>query len=1383
MEIIRDEDRRRRLRALEERIRDPRSITNIDCLLDTVQALVSDCDHPSVKRMKNIEAYMNRYDSIAQDICKMRMRPDDFTLIKVIGRGAFGEVQLVRHKSTQKVYAMKLLSKFEMIKRSDSAFFWEERDIMAHANSEWIVQLHFAFQDQKYLYMVMDYMPGGDLVNLMSQYDVPEKWAKFYCAEVVLALDAIHNMGFVHRDVKPDNMLLDKHGHLKLADFGTCMRMDSDGLVRSDTAVGTPDYISPEVLQSQGGEGEYGRECDWWSVGVFLYEMLVGDTPFYADSLVGTYSKIMDFRNSLHFPQEVDISPSAKSLICGFLTDRQQRLGRNGVEEIKSHAFFKNDQWTFENLRESVPPVVPELSGDDDTSNFDDVEKEDGPEENFPIPKAFSGNHLPFIGFTYSSDYHLIANIGREAVDGLENHVNNGCTSGGDDVKVECQLECLLDKEKKAVELLEAKQKCLVAQLDSVTRMEAELREEAARADKELTLLRHNCKEAQRRIEQEVETRRKAESLLAELKKKFEDEQTRRARDASSSQQSSEKIQSLEAQLKEMQSKMEREKETSTRLRKEKTELTLGKQTAEQMANELQVARSQLQAQRDLLQQEVASLQGQLSKERSSRSQASTLTAELESRLTALHHELERSREREEKTMLDNRQLNERISGLEKEAASLALELKAAQTRYNQEIIVARQETERSRISSKDEVNLEDVKGRMDRVLAALQAKLNEEKNGRQRAELLAQEKERQTSMLSVDYRQIQQRLQKLEGEHRQEAEKVKALQVQIEQEQQKRSILQSDLAQQSSDTSRLRAREQQLVGEVTQLREAKRQFEEELHHLKTQRNVDQLQTKELQEQLEAEAYFSTLYKTQTQELREELDEKTKLQQELEEERTSLVHQLQLSLARGDSEALARSIAEETVADLEKERTMKELEYKDSVAKHHQDLNAKEQLINRLKDSEMEAKKNCEQYCKEKEELSKRLKELQEQMNKVQYNADEIERLSSKLKTEQLLKHQAINKLTEITSRKDFSVSGKTKNKASSADFKKKEKDCRRLQQELTLEREKYGQLLSKLQKDLQDLQAQLVEENSANRRLQMELDSKDSEIETLQMKITSMNSETASVSSIENDGEDSVLSEHGVMRLEGWLSVPNKQNIKRHGWKKQYVVVSSKKIIFYNSENDKINADPVLILDLSKVFHVRSVTQGDVIRADAKDIPRIFQLLYAGEGEARRPGDEGNALPGSELSQLGDKPGTQPVKGHEFISISFHMPTTCEICSKQLWHMFRPPPALECRRCHIKVHKEHLDKKEDAIAPCKLHYDPNSARELLVLAGSPDDQKYWVTRLSRRIQKCGYKANSHIDGTGQRVSPRESTRSTLKPYLSAQQRSATLPANASMGK
>lgn len=214
------------------------------------------------------------------------------------------------------------------------------------------------------------------------------------------------------------------------------------------------------------------------------------------------------------------------------------------------------------------------------------------------------------------------------------------------------------------------------------------------------------------------------------------------------------------------------------------------------------------------------------------------------------------------------------------------------------------------------------------------------------------------------------------------------------------------------------------------------------------------------------------MYKNQTQELREELDEKTRLHKEFEEERSSLVHQLQLSLARGDTEALARTIALEQIADLEKERTLKELEYKDEVAKHLQELNAKEQMLNRLKDNETELKKTVEQYLKEKEDANKRIQELQEKLGKAQSDAEDIDKLSRKLKTEQLLKEQAISKLSQILNRKDITFGGKTKNKTSSADLRKKEKDCRRLQQELTQEREKYAQLSEKWQKDLQDLQA-----------------------------------------------------------------------------------------------------------------------------------------------------------------------------------------------------------------------------------------------------------------------------------------------------------------------
>ncbi|ESO07498.1 hypothetical protein HELRODRAFT_190966 [Helobdella robusta] len=226
-----------RLKNLERILLNKSTKLQVDGLLDGFQALFDDCNFPAIRRNKNVDAFINRYDPYVRDVNKSRMHYDDYEMIKTIGRGAFGEVRLVRNKLTKSVYAMKMLSKFEMIKRSDSAFFWEEREIMAHANSDWIVKLHYAFQDPNYLYMIMDYMPGGDLVNLMSNYDIPEKWAKFYCAEVVLALDAIHSMGFIHRDVKPDNMLLDREGHLKLADFGTCMRMDQSNEPYSNAGI------------------------------------------------------------------------------------------------------------------------------------------------------------------------------------------------------------------------------------------------------------------------------------------------------------------------------------------------------------------------------------------------------------------------------------------------------------------------------------------------------------------------------------------------------------------------------------------------------------------------------------------------------------------------------------------------------------------------------------------------------------------------------------------------------------------------------------------------------------------------------------------------------------------------------------------------------------------------------------------------------------------------------------------------------------------------------------------------------------------------------------------------------------------------------------------
>ncbi|CAI5437700.1 unnamed protein product [Caenorhabditis angaria] len=385
---------------------DARSPINIESLLDTITALVNDCKIPVLMRMKSIDNFINRYERVVESLSSMRMKACDFRQLKVIGRGAFGEVHLVRHNKSNTVYAMKMLNKDDMIKRADSAFFWEERDIMAHANSDWIVRLQYAFQDPRYLYMVMEYMPGGDLVNLMTTYDVSEKWTRFYTAELVEALAALHEMGYIHRDVKPDNMLISRSGHIKLADFGTCVKMNEGGVVRCSTAVGTPDYISPEVLRNQGQDAEFGKEVDWWSVGVFIYEMLIGETPFYAEALVSTYTNIMNHKTSLKFPDDAQISEKAKDIIKRFLSAAPERLGKNSVDEIRAHRFFVNDEWNFSTLRNATPPIIPTLKSDDDTTHFEEIESKDRDnQETFQLPKTFNGNQLPFIGFTYSNEY------------------------------------------------------------------------------------------------------------------------------------------------------------------------------------------------------------------------------------------------------------------------------------------------------------------------------------------------------------------------------------------------------------------------------------------------------------------------------------------------------------------------------------------------------------------------------------------------------------------------------------------------------------------------------------------------------------------------------------------------------------------------------------------------------------------------------------------------------------------------------------------------------------------------------------------------------------------------------------------------------------------
>jgi len=1353
-----DEDRRERLAQLEHWIQDNRSVINVDCLLDAVQALVADCDHPAIRKIKNIDAFVNRYAAVAEDIGTKRMKTDDFKLIKVIGRGAFGEVQLVRHKYTSKVFAMKLLSKYEMIKRSDSAFFWEERDIMAHANSEWIVQLHFAFQDQRYLYMVMDYMPGGDLVNLMSNYEVPEKWARFYCAEVVLALDAIHSMGFVHRDVKPDNMLLDASGHLKLADFGTCMKMGPDGMVRSETAVGTPDYISPEVLRSQGGTGEYGRECDWWSVGVFLYEMLVGDTPFYAESLVGTYGKIMDHQNALTFPDEVDMNKNAEGLIRAFLTDRNSRLGKNGVQEIKNHIFFSNDQWTFDSIRDCAPPVVPDLSSDDDTRNFEDVEN-DAPDENFPQPKAFAGNHLPFVGFTYSKDYQLLAAGEGRGPRGREASVTDGPRHLGTDYSPQVdrgRADDLADRLGKTIQ-----------QLGEANQRENEARTEFVRIEREMALLRHEAKDAARRVEHEAEARRKAEQDRTEIKKKLDDESNRRTKEQNNNQHVVEKISNLEKERSQLAERLKKEQESVEKVKKSVAELQVARSSSEAAASDLADRLAGVSEERDTLERETARLQAEMQIKESQRGEESQQRKEREVKLGQLKAEVDKAREREAALARERAELATKLAESQKAEAHMKCEYERYARSYEQ--LAARKESEQARINNQDSGHsLEHLRGELQKV----EGKLDQEKLGRQRAETQAQEKVRELSMLTVDNRNLQYRHDKMEADYRQESEKVRSYAAQLERVCEEKSLMQSDMSVKASEITLLRTNEKRLIRDSAESRERFKSLEEELHKIRSARAVEDLQRKELEDQLEAEAYFSGLYKTQVRELQEEVDEGRMKTDELAMEKNDMEAKLSSMIMRNEQESNSKVMLDKQMNELEKEKMMRELEVKELMTKHRNELRNLEMQLSSLKDNECDLQGRVDQLARERDEAVAAAREHPAPVQRGDANS-EIEKLEKQLRDEKMKKDAAINKLSETLMRKDLQPKPGQK-KVSMEELRKKEKECRRLKHELQTEKEKFNHMVAKNQSDLQNLQATLYEESQARLKLSMELDTKESEVENLQTKITHLNVDSESISSgTEVDIGDPEAS------LEGWLQTPLKQNIRRHGWKKLYIVVSTKKIIMFNSEQDRQNSDPTLILDLNKVFHVRSVTQGDVIRADAKEIPRIFQVLYAGEGESRKPEDN-SAHPALGEGEK-DKVATIVMKGHEFVAISFHMPASCEACTKPLWAPFRPPPAVECRRCRIKLHRDHTVGVGEAVAPCKVSYDPTTAKEMLLMAPSVEEQQFWVSRLLKKIQKSGFKATGQTETGGTKISPQESMRSQYKP--SVQAKANTLPANSAAPK
>ncbi|KAM3601007.1 uncharacterized protein V6R79_005976 [Siganus canaliculatus] len=295
------------------------------------------------------------------------------------------------------------MNKWNLLRRGETACYLEEREVLLRGDRRWITELHYAFQDDNYLYLVMNYYVGGDLLTLLSKFGdrIPEDMAQFYLAEMIMAIESVHRLGYVHRDIKPDNILLAADGHIRLGDFGSCLRLKEDGMVHSTLAVGTPDYLSPEILRAVEGAGGYGPECDWWALGICAYEMLLGTTPFYAETISETYAKIIHFQEYFEFPSSgPEVSDNACSFICGLICEKEVRLGRKGFRDFRSHPLFCGLDW--DSLHELPAPFLPEVSHPTDTSNFDILDNSLSKMERLSdgMDKGPIGVHLAFVGYS-----------------------------------------------------------------------------------------------------------------------------------------------------------------------------------------------------------------------------------------------------------------------------------------------------------------------------------------------------------------------------------------------------------------------------------------------------------------------------------------------------------------------------------------------------------------------------------------------------------------------------------------------------------------------------------------------------------------------------------------------------------------------------------------------------------------------------------------------------------------------------------------------------------------------------------------------------------------------------------------------------------------------
>ena len=323
----------------------------------------------------------------------------DFEKLKVLGKGSFGEVLLVKLKANNKYYAMKILIKKQVKLRHQEVHTRAERDLMVRINCPFIVNIKFAFQDNLKLYIITEFMQGGEMFfHLHKEKRFSNDKTRFYVIEMVLAIEFLHKNKMLYRDLKPENIMVDASGHIKLTDFGLS-KMVKKHKDKAFTICGTPQYLAPEILSDDGYDGS----VDWWSLGCVMYEMLVGKAPFRIPK--GSYLSADLYKKKITLPEFV--TSEAKDLISQLLVPNPKKrlgYGLDGAKKIKEHPYFDGINWEDAWNRKLQPPFVPQLRGETDLQYFDKMftdEKIEGSKVS-EVPSSIANSE--YKGFTFVTD-------------------------------------------------------------------------------------------------------------------------------------------------------------------------------------------------------------------------------------------------------------------------------------------------------------------------------------------------------------------------------------------------------------------------------------------------------------------------------------------------------------------------------------------------------------------------------------------------------------------------------------------------------------------------------------------------------------------------------------------------------------------------------------------------------------------------------------------------------------------------------------------------------------------------------------------------------------------------------------------------------------------